>query len=366
MDLRLADHRFPGAVVETLAEVLASGRLTDGPRVAALETAVAATCGVAHGIATSSGTAALALALEALSIGSGDEVVIPDFTHPATAAVVLRRGASLRLVDVDPRTWNLAPAKLEPALSERTRLVIAVDVFGLPAAYEEIEPLLADRGVALLCDAAGSFGGRIGERKCGSFGAVSCLSFHPRKTLTTGEGGMVLTDDEQLAARCRSLRNHGVQRAGVTTTFAEVGFNYRLSELQAALGLAQLAGHERLLERRNELAEELEALCAELDVEVQHVPPGARSSRQAFVCLLPDGIDRDAVLVALRSEGIEATVGAYAVHAEPAFRAVLGPQPELAVSLRAAEQGVALPLHEHLTSSDLQRIAAAVERALPG
>lgn len=358
--LRLADPRFGRDALEALAEVLASGRLTQGPKVAAFEQAIAAYCGVPHAVATTSATTALHLTLAALDVGPGDEVVVPDFTYPATGNAVLQAGADVRLVDVDPRTYNVDPAALRDAISERTKAVIAVDLFGLPADYAAI-----DTGdIPLICDAACALGAEWDGARCGSIGAAACFSFHPRKVLTTGEGGMVTTADDALAERLRRLVNHGTERDGWRSTFVEPGFNYRLSELQAALGLVQVPHHDEVVARRRELAARLSQLLADVDgIEPPYEPPGARHSYQAYVAVVGEDVDRDALIAALRERGVESTLGTYALHAEPAYAGRAAGQ--LPVSMSLARRTLALPLHEKLADGDPQRVAEALAATIP-
>jgi perosamine synthetase len=361
--LRLADPRFGDDALAAIAGVLASGRLTQGPAVEGFERAVAELCGARHAVATTSATTAIELTLAALGIGPGDEVAVADFTWPATGNAVLQRGALPRLADADPETYCVAPAALAEALTERTKAAIAVDVFGLPADYRAIEPLLAERGVPLVCDAACALGGAIGDRHVGQFGLATCFSFHPRKSLTTGEGGMVVTDDEALADRLRLLRNHGVRRDGWRATFVEPGFNFRLSELNAALGLVQVPHHPATVARRRELAAELAARLQDVPgVLPQAEPDGFQHPYQSFVAVLEDErLERDAVIRELADLGVESTLGTYAMHAEPAFMARCGTRPgDLPHSRMLAERTLALPLHERLEDKDLETIATAV------
>jgi perosamine synthetase len=363
--LRLADPRFGDDALAAIGRVLASGHLTQGPVVEEFERAIADFCGVAHAVATTSATTAIELSLAALDVGPGDEVIAADFTYPATGNAVLQRGATLRLADVDSETYCVTPEVIERLIGPRTKAVLTVDVFGLPAAYEAIEPLLAERGVGLVCDAACGLGGAIGARRVGAFGALSCFSFHPRKSLTTGEGGMVTTDDGGLAARLRRLRNHGTERAGWRATFVEPGFNYRMSDLNAALGLVQVPRHAETVHRRRELAAQLSAALAGVPgVRPQRVPAGTLHPYQAYVVALGDGIDRDATIAALRELGVESTLGTYAMHAEPAFQQACGTRPgDLPASFALRERTLALPLHERLDDSAPERIAAALRAA---
>jgi dTDP-4-amino-4,6-dideoxygalactose transaminase len=361
--IRLADPRFGDDALTAIAGVLASGRLTQGPSVEGFERAIAELCGARHAVATTSATTAIELTLAAIGIGPGDDVAVADFTWPATGNAVLQRGAQPRLADADPETYCVAPAALERALTDHTKAAIAVDVFGLPADYRTIEPLLADRGIPLVCDAACALGGAIWERRVGRFGLATCFSFHPRKSLTTGEGGMVVTDDDALADQLRLLRNHGVRRDGWRATFVEPGFNFRMSDLNAALGLVQVPRHPATVRRRGQLAANLCARLADVPgLRPQAVPEGFLHPYQSFVVVLEDErLERNAVIAELRELGVESTLGTYAMHAEPAFMARCGTRPgELPNSHTLAERTLALPLHERLEETDLETIAAAV------
>jgi len=364
--LRLAEPRFGPEAVAAIARVLASGQLTQGPVVAAFEAAVAELCGVRHGVATTSATTALQLVLAGLDIGPGDEVIAADFTYPATGNAALQLGATLRLADADPETYCVDPSALEALLSPRTKAIIAVDVFGLPADYGAIEPLVEQHGVPLVCDAACSLGGMRGGRGAGSFGRAACFSFHPRKSLTTGEGGMVVTDDDALAARMRVLRNHGARRDGWRSTFAEPGFNYRMSDLNAALGLVQVPTHEQTVGIRTALAARLTAQLGAIDaVRPQHVPGDALHPYQAYVVTCDAALDRDGLIAALREGGVESTLGTYAMHAEPAFGAACATTPgDLPASHALAQRTLALPLHQGLTEADMDAVARALEDAI--
>lgn len=366
MRLRLAEPRFGGDAVDAITAVLASGNLTQGPVVAEFEQAIASLCGVRHGVATTSATTAIELLLAALDVGPGDEVLAADFTYPATGNAVLQRGASLRLVDVDPETYCVDPDRIEAALTPRTKAVLTVDVFGLPADYTALEPLLERHGVALLCDAACSLGGSVGERRTGSFGLAGCFSFHPRKSLSTGEGGMVTCDDDALTARMRRLRNHGGERDGWRTTFVEPGFNYRMSDLNAALGLVQAPGHMETVAVRRRLAHRLTERLAPVEgVQPQREPDGFTHPYQAFVVTCDERLDRDALIAALRERGVESTLGTYAMHAEPAFGRACGTAPgDLPNSYALAERTLALPLHQGLDEPDMDFVADALGDAI--
>jgi dTDP-4-amino-4,6-dideoxygalactose transaminase len=342
--IRLAWPDVGPAEAEAVAEVLESGQLTMGPKVDEFERGLAAACRTDHALAVSSGTAALHLAVLALGIGPGDEVLVPAYTFPATANVVAMVGARPVLVDVDPETMNLDPAKVE--LGPRTKAIIAVDLFGRPARIEELPD-----AVPVLEDAAGALGATRGGSACGSLGALACLSFHPRKIVTTGEGGAVTTDEADLAVAVRRMRHHGIEPRG-DFEIAHPGFNYRLSDILCAVGISQLARLDELLAARTRIAA---GYTERLTGIVQTPDADNRDAHgwQAYVIQV-DGAAR--VIAALRERGIEAQVGTYALHRLAAY----GDQGEFPGASRVFERAVALPLHTRLTDSDLDRVSEAL------
>ena len=335
-------------------EVLESGQLTMGEKVMELEAEVARACGVEHAAAVSSGTAALHLAVLALGIGEGDEVLVPAYTFPATANVVALAGARPVLVDVDPQTMNLDPGKAYDAVTPRTRAVLAVHLFGRPLDWEELQNAVPP-DVHLVEDAAGALGAKWRGMPCGGLGELGCLSFHPRKIVSTGEGGAVTTQNASLADAVRRLRHHGIATDGAFD-IPEPGFNYRLSDVLCAIGLVQLRRLEELWEARHRLAkaytERLEAI-----LEVPRPEKGDRHGWQAYVVQLDR---RDDALAALREAGIEAQIGTYAVHRLTAYR----DQGGFPGADRCFERALALPFHSRLTESDLDRVAKVLDEVV--
>ena len=250
--IRLARPDVGEEEARAVAEVLESGFLTMGPKVAEFERELARACGVEHAVAVSSGTAALHAAVVALGLGPGDEVLVPAYTFPATANVVGLVGATARLVDVDPVTMNLDLGRVADAVGPRTRAVIGVHLFGRPLDWDALRAAVPDE-VALVEDAAGALGARSRGRPCGSLGVVGCLSFHPRKIVTTGEGGAVTTDDERYADAVRRLRHHGIEPRGPFEINAP-GPNYRLADVLCAVGIPQVRRLDELLEARARVA----------------------------------------------------------------------------------------------------------------
>jgi dTDP-4-amino-4,6-dideoxygalactose transaminase len=348
--IRLAFPDLGEEELAAVAEVLASGQLTMGPRVAELEELVAGACGVEHAVAVSNGTAALHLAVLALGIGPGDEVIVPAYTFPATANVVRLAGATPVLVDVDPATFNLELARVGEAVTPRTRAVLAVHLFGRPLDWGALREAVP-REVFLVEDAAGALGARWQGTPCGGLGALGCLSFHPRKIVTTGEGGAVTTADGELAGAVRRLRHHGFDEHG---DLPEPSTNYRLADILCAIGIPQLRRLGELLAERARVAagysERLQGL-----VEVPDANEGDTHGWQGYVIRLDR---RDEALETLRAEGIEVQIGTYALHRFAPYRDQ-GPFPGADA---ACDHALALPLHSRLADGDLDRVAESIAR----
>jgi perosamine synthetase len=346
--IRLARPDVGEAELDAVAEVVRTGQLTMGSKVAEFEDAIARAVGTAHAAAVSSGTAALHLALLALQIGAGDEVIVPAYTFPATANAVELCGARAVLVDVDPDTFNLDVTAVAAAVGPSTRAVLAVHLFGRPVAWEALQTAVP-RDVVLVEDAAGALGARYRGTPCGALGAAACLSFHPRKIVTTGEGGAVTTDEAQLDTAVRRFRHHGWATLG---DMPAPGFNYRLPDLLCAIGIPQLARLEELLAARERVAgwytERLEH-----HVLTPSADEGDRHGWQAYVVRLER---RDQALAALRAAGIEAQIGTWALHRLAPYRAQ-GPFPG---ADRAFEQALALPFATTTTEEEVGRVAAVL------
>ena len=351
-EIRLARPDVGEGELAAVAEVVADGLLTMGPRVGAFERAVADAVGTADAVAVSSGTAALHLTLLALGIGEGDEVVVPAYTFPASANAVRLCGGHPVLVDVDPETFLARPERVAAAVTRRTRAVIGVHLFGRPLDWEELQTAVP-QDVVLVEDAAGALGARYREVPCGALGLAGCLSFHPRKIVTTGEGGAVTTDEADLAAAVRRLRHHGLTEEG---DLPAPGFNYRLPDVLCALGLPQLARLEELLRARERVAGWYEERLGHL-VGTPSAAPGDRHGWQAYVVRVGR---RDEAMAALRAEGIEAQIGTYALHRFSAYDDQ-GPFPGADAAL---EHALALPFAATLTEAEVDRVCAALVSSL--
>jgi perosamine synthetase len=358
--------------VAAVVEALRSDWLTTGPRVDEFERALAEVAGAAEAVAVSNGTAALHAAYHALGIGPGDEVVLPPITFAATANAVLYVGATPVFADVDPDTLLLDPAAAAAAITKRTAAVVAVDYAGQPAEYGALRELCDRAGVLLVSDACHSIGGDLDGAPVGSLADASCFSFHPVKHVTTGEGGAVVTADPEIAARARRFRNHGIDsdhrsRAAAGAWFyeqVELGFNYRLSDLQCALGTSQLRRLPAWIERRRALAARYDELLTELDgVEPLAVRPGVGHAYHLYVVQV-DG-QRDAVFSALRADGIGANVHYVPVHLHPYYRERLGTRAgQFPVAENAYTRLLSLPLFPAMDDADVDRVVDALAAAL--
>jgi perosamine synthetase len=349
-DVRLAK---PAVGEEELAEirtVLESGQLTMGPKVAEFERLLAGLAGTRDAVAVSSGTAALHVAVLALGIGPGDEVLVPAYTFPATGNVVALAGAKPVLVDVDPVTMNMDAADAARRVTPRTKAVLAVHLFGRPARLEELPD-----GLPVIEDAAGALGARRGDRPCGSLGSLACFSFHPRKIVTTGEGGALTTDDASLGEASRSLRHHGWSPSHEYGDMPRPAFNYRLSDVLCALGIPQLRRFDELYAAYDRVARGYAERLAELPVTLPTTDRGDRHGWQAYVVQVDD---RDRVMAELRADGIQCQIGTYALHRLGAYC----DQGGFPGADAAFERALALPLHAGLTDPELDRVAEALDK----
>ncbi len=357
--IRLARPWIGEEEVAAATEALESGMLVQGARVAAFEQALAERSQRAHAVACGSGTAALEMALSAIGVSGGD-VLCPDLSWPSPAHAIVRAGARPVLVDIDPSSWNAGAEAFARARTDATVAAVVIDQFGTPADHPAIAAALPE--LPILVDAACSLGATVGDRPSASFGVIACSSFHPRKLITTGEGGVCLTDDDALAVALRTLRNHGQRGPG---EFTRAAGNQRMTEMAAAIGSAQMARLDAIVERRRALAERyLAALPAGFGV--QRAPEGSTSNWQTFGVTLPETCtreDRDALIAHLRAHGVEAGRLSYALHRIGSLRERHGGGP-FPVAERVEDLGLALPLHPLMEESDPERVLAAFHTAV--
>jgi perosamine synthetase len=345
--------------LEEIRGVLESGYLTPGPKVIEFEKMVADMIGSKYTFATSSATTALHLSLVALEIKAGDEVLVPDFTFPATANVVVQQGAKPVLVDIELGSFAISIDDLKNKITPQTKAIMPVHPFGCSADMDAIMEISKDANLAVIEDAATAIGTQYYDRFVGSIGTTGCFSFHPRKVITTGEGGMIATDDDQLAERISILRSHGGVRSGFWYRYEEAGFNYRLSDVLGAIGVAQMRKLDWLIERKRLLAAHLRDLLADVEgITCPSDPPWGGHIYQSFVILVNSEINRDKVIADLRECDIETTLGTYALHDQPFFQRRYGYKSnDLPNSHFAFTQSITLPLYPQMNNNDIQTVA---------
>jgi perosamine synthetase len=365
MTIPLSAPDIEQAEIDAVVEVLRSGRLSLGRRMEEFEEAMAGYTGAAHAVAVSSGTAALHLAIRALGIGEGDEVILPSFTFIAAANALRYERAKPVFVDIDPRTLNLDTKRIEEAVTPRTRAILAVHTFGVPAAMHEILDIAGRSGLLVIEDACEALGAEFAGKKVGTLGDAGVFGFYPNKQITTAEGGMVVTNKPEIAARVRSLRNHGRAPAAGPHDYSEVGYNYRLSELHCALGVEQLKRVETILLGREAIAAAYHHRLAK--VEKIQPPmldlPSGRVSWFVFVVRLAQSSRerRDAIVCELARRGIEAGRYFPAIHLQPAYRDAATEHKSLPVTESVAAQTIALPFFNRITDQQLKTVCESLE-----
>jgi len=349
-----------------VCEVLDSGYLTEGPVTHELEAQFKSFTGAAHAIAVTSCTTGLEIALRALGVGKGDEVIVPDYTYPATADVVEIVGAKIVIVDVSPETMLIDYDALEKAITKKTKAVIPVSLFGNPLDYDWLNKIKRRYKVAVLEDAACAIGAEYNGRKVGNLSDITVFSLHPRKFITTGEGGIIITNNARRAAWMNSYKHFGMGKATAreAVRFERVGTNYKLSNIQSAVGVVQMRHVNELLSRRRQLAKQYDDLLSRVQgVRLPAVTKGGVHSYQSYCIFIEP---RDRVMNTLREGGIEVQIGTYALHRHKAFKAnkncrIVG---KMKGSRYAFDHCLALPLFHDLTHDDQRVVVDELARVL--
>ena len=352
--------------IQAVLGVMRSGRLALGPKTVAFERAIAAYAGVKHAVAVDSGTAALHLIVKSLGLGPRDQVLVPSFTFAASVNALLYEGATPVFVDLEPETYNLDVADLAHRINHRTRAIMAVDVFGHPANWEGLEQLARQYGLLLIDDCCEALGATYHGRKLGSFGAAGAFAFYPNKQITTGEGGMIVTDDDQLAQLCRSYANQGREEMGSWLQHDRLGHTYPLDEMTAALGLSQMGKLEHFIAKRERVARLYSEGIAELEgVRAPIVQPGVRMSWFVYVVTLDEDCDRDRTIEAMGREGIPCRGYFAPIHTQPYIRERFGDlHGTLPLTEAYAKRTLALPFHNGLEEAEIEHVLAVLKRNL--
>jgi len=363
--IQLARPHIDDDDIAAVTAVLRSGQLVQGPEVAAFESELSRFLGGGYVVAVNSCTSALHLALLSLGVRQGDQVIVPAFSWPATANVVVCCGARPVFVDIDDTSFALRPEALNSVLRshERVKAIVPVHPFGEMADMDGISEIASDRAIPIIEDAACALGSSFGGRFAGRVGLMGCYSFHPRKAITTAEGGAVVTEDEELARRLRMLRNHGLDPDAPAPDFMLAGLNQRLTEIQAALGRTQLRKLTTLIASRRNQASEYDKLFERSQIKT----PVARASSthvfQSYIVLIPENraTDRNEMIRELRQAGIEASIGTHHIPVLRYYRETFGyAAGDFPVTDNIASRAIALPLHPYVTAQEQARVAEAL------
>ena len=340
-------------------------QLSQGTFLAKFELSLKEELGVEHVMTVSSCTTGLQLILSGLALEPGDEVIVPNFTFPATINTVIQERLKPVLVDIDLETFCINADSLRSAIGPRTRAVIVVHAFGHPAEMDQIMKIAEECSIRVIEDAACAIGSRIEGVPVGGFGVASAFSFHPRKVLTTGEGGAVATNDTILAEKLKVLRSHGGVRGDAYMSFVAAGFNFRMSDINAALGLSQIPRLGKIISRRNQAARDYSELFSDMkEITTPTVAEGMEHTFQSYVVTLAPYIDRDRVIAFLRSRGIETTLGTYALSEQPAYQSLVRKGQDLTNSVFAFKHSLALPMSSSTSKRERRRVVKAVKEAI--
>jgi perosamine synthetase len=354
-------------------ESIKSGWVTQGPKVAEFEKAVAAYVGAKHGVATTSCTTGLHLALATIGVGPGDEVIVPSFTFIASANAILYTGATVVFCEIDPRTFNADPADIERRITKKTKAIMPVDQIGLGCDIDAVNDLAKGHGIDVVEDAAPTIGATYKGRRVGSNAHQTVFSFHPRKVITTGEGGMITTDDDALAEKARKLRAHAMSVSDldrhkadrpILEEYHELGFNYRMTDIQASIGLVQIRRLDELLRIRVAKADRYGRELADLkDVRTPYTPSWATHTYQSYCLDLAPSVDRDDLMARLLRRGVATRRGVMASHLEKVYRDRVG-KVSLPITEQKARSTMLIPLFATMTDDEQSYVIESLREEL--
>jgi perosamine synthetase len=368
-DIPLSSPDITDAEIQAVVEVMRTRHLSLGPKVPEFEGAFQKYLGVDHAVAVSSGTAGLHCALLAVNIGPGDEVITSPFSFIASANVIKMVGATPVFVDIESSTLNMDVAKAEKALTPKTKAILAIEAFGNPAGMHEVTQLAARHEIPLIEDSCEGLGSSHKQRKVGTFGRVGVFGFYPNKQITTGEGGMIVTDDRKLADMCRSLRNQGRDPGASWLSHARLGYNYRLSDISAAIGIVQMQRLEEIIEARQRVAHNyIRALLDESHIILPTIDEQTVMSWFVFVVRLTndlDGQDRDAILSYLRNHHVGCSNYFPPIHLQPFYMQEHGfKKGDFPITEYVADRTLALPFHNHITPMEIEAVVHHLKGAI--
>lgn len=371
MTIHLSRPDITEREIEAVCEVLRGPNLSLGPKVGQFEQAFAQYMGRRRAVAVNSGTSGLFLCASAMGLGPGDEVITTSFTFVASVTSIMMTGARPVFVDIDPVSLNIDPAKIESAITQRTKAILPVEVFGNPAGFDQVCEVARRHNLPVIEDSCEALGSALNGRKAGTFGAMSVFGFYPNKQITTGEGGMILTDDDALADACVSLRNQGRTPNAGWLAHERLGYNYRLSDINCALGIVQLSRIDEIKAKRRQVAQWYrEMLADEGRLIVPTEPQGCELSWFVFVVRLAEGFtrqQRDRILEQMNSRDIEVSNYFPPVHLMPFVAEQSGCRAgDLPMTESTSERTIALPFHNHLTKDDVTKVCRTLKHVLDG
>jgi len=350
---------------KALRDIARSGILTKGKYLAEFEQKLKDYLKVKYVFATSSCTTALHLGLLAMGVKDGDEVLVSDFSFPASGNVIAQIGAKPVFVDIDLDTLCINLDDLKSKITSKSKAAMIVHPFGYPANMTEIMKIAQKHKLKVLEDAACALGSKHHNEPCGAWGDVGCFSFHPRKNITTGEGGALVTNDPKIAEKIEILRNHGGQKTPRGWKFIEIGYNYRLSELSAALGVEQMAKLDKIDAERKKVARKyLQKLESLSDIKLPHEPKAGDFNFQSFIIILPEKVDRDDLVKYMLRKNIETVLGTYAMHSEPSYRQYGYKPGDCPNSFYAYKHTLTLPLFAKLSETQMNHIVKTLKTYL--
>jgi perosamine synthetase len=369
MQIHLSRPDITEKEIEAVCDVLRSPNLSLGPKLGEFERAFAEYIGTKRAVAVNSGTSGLFLCMLAMGIGPGDEVITTPFTFIASTNCILMVGAKPVFVDIDADNLNIDPAKIEASITERTKAILPVEVFGNPAAFDKVCEIAERHNLPVLEDSCEALGSALNGKKVGTFGKMSVFAFYPNKQMTTGEGGMIMTDDDELADMCVSLRNQGRGKGGGWLGHERLGYNFRLSDINCALGIAQLSRMEEIKAKRKEVARTYQEILASEDrLIVPSEPEGCDISWFVFVVRLSEDFtqkQRDRILKAMKDRGIQVSNYFPPVHLQPFMVEQFGCKAgDFPITESVSQRTIALPFYNNLTKDEIAHVCKTLGEVL--
>jgi len=369
MQVHLSRPDITDKEIQAVLNVLKSPNLSLGPKLTEFEQAFANYIGRKHAVAVNSGTSGLFLCMLALGIGPGDEVITTPFTFIASATSIMMVGAKPVFVDIDPENLNIDPARIEKAITPKTKAVLPVEVFGNPAGFDRISQIASSHDLPVVEDSCEALGSTLNGKKVGNFGIMSNFAFYPNKQITTGEGGIILTDDQQLADRCVSLRNQGRAKTGGWLGHERLGYNFRISDINCALGIAQLSRIEEIKTKRSRVAQWYRSMLGDDPrLSLPFEPAGCSMSWFVFVPILAEkyaGEYRDQLLQELTDRGIQVSNYFPPVHLQPFIAEKFGHKPgDFPITESVSKRTIALPFYNNLPKEQVELVCSELKKAM--